>query len=96
MDSMIHMSVEATETRTAYQQMYTGAAENKFNSTKEQLMYQNPTNMNLLQGKQQFKPLQNLIARKKAMWNTNITEELISEKMMEPRNHHEQQESNGK
>ena len=36
MDSMIHMSVDATETETAYQQMYTGAAENKFTSTKEQ------------------------------------------------------------
>jgi len=55
-------------------------------------MYQNPTNMNLLQGKHEFEPLQNLMCKKKkkAMWNTNITEELISEKMMEPRNHHEQ------
>ena len=65
MDSMIHISVEATETGIAYQQMYTGAAENKFNSTKEQLMYQNPTNMNLLQGKHEFEPLQNLMCKKK-------------------------------
>ena len=95
---MIHISVEATETKIAYQQMYTGAAENKFTSTKEQQMYQNPTNMNLLQGKHEFEPLQNLMCKKKkkAMWRTNITEELIPEKMMEPRNHHEQQESNGK